>query len=177
VNTDAIKATVQEQIGGNTLDFFPRQIYYSTRKILSKTLYKISLLGWKTSIYQLKTIKPWLYRWRSERQNTLGVETPNCRVPQAGELQIVGCYFMDWKLAIFWWSAVFFGWSLFQVLWRKRLQPLHSDLIILNKIATITSFKDGLVTFGLKPVALYITYDGEIKFILSGGTAPPSGRK
>ena len=39
----------------------------------------------------------------------------------------------------------------------------------------LLSFKDGLVTFGLKPVALYITNDGEIEFILSGGTAATLG--
>ena len=176
VNTDAIKATVQEQIGGKYLGLFPKTniLFYPENSIKNALQNKFARLeDINLSIKNDKTLAISLTE-RTAKYTWCG-NAPTVGVPQSGGTSDVGCYFMDENGYIFDEAPYFSGEVYFKFYGETSAATPLGSYYSKQNFQQLLSFKDGLVTFGLKPVALYITYDGEIKFILSGGTATTLG--
>ncbi len=78
------------------------------------------------------------------------------------------CYFLDASGYVFD-TAPYFSGEVYFKFYGDITNPLGSYFSKQN-FQQLISFKDVLISLGLKPVALYITTDGDIQIFLSGGT-------
>lgn len=169
IETETIKATIEKEISGDYLWFFPKTniFFYPKNKIKNdlsaqfKRLQNINL-----SIKNYKTLevsvaeRTALYTW-------CGNEFPPLldkgRVGEGSEK----CYFVDENGYIFDEAPYFSGEVYF-----KFYGPQTESFFAKKNFKQLISFKDTLTAIRLKPVSLYIGDDGEVTIALSAKTLP-----
>jgi len=161
VDTEAIKTVVKQQVAGKYLWLFPKTniLFYPQNDIKNelqesfKRLKDINL-----SIQNNKVLEISLSE-RAAKYTWCGAGLPETDIANQK------CYFMDEDGYIFDEAPYFSGEVYFK---------FYGEIYNFKQLI---SFKDILVSIGLKPVALYITDDGDIQIFLSGGTSPTTGPK
>lgn len=156
VDTEAIKTIVKQQLAGKYLGLFPKTnlLLYPKKNIENeledqfKRLENINLSIKNNKILEVSVNE------RTPEYLWCGAE-PN--------LEVEKCYFMDENGHVFDEAPYFSGEVYFK---------FYGSI---QNFKQLISFKDILISLGLKPVALYIANDGDIQIFLSGGsfaTAP-----
>jgi len=175
IDTEAVKETVQEQISGKYLWLFPKTniLYYSKSNIKNKLLDEfkriksvdLSILptqAGKNNILQIfLTERTAAYIWCGE--------TPVSDVgrPETGRPTSETCYFMDADGYVFDEAPYFSGEVYFKFYGSADLGSYFSK----QNFKQLISFRDILLGIGLKPIALYVTNDGDVQVFLSGGAS------
>ena len=161
LDTEIVRATAEELIAGKYLWLFPKTniFLYPANNIKSglfnkfKRLKDINLSVKNNKILEISlTERIAQYTWCGP-------------IPTATE---ENCYFTDESGYIFD-EAPYFSGNVYFKFYGNVDNPIGSYFLKQN-FKQLISFKDILIDLGLKPVALYITTDGDIQVFLSGGT-------
>jgi len=162
VDTEAIKNVIEQQMAGKYLGLFPKTnlLLYPKKNIETelenqfKRLENINLSIKNNKILEVSVDE------RTPEYLWCGAES---------NLEVEKCYFMDENGYIFDQAPYFSG----EVYFKFYGLPAQTGSI--QNFKQLISFKDILISLGLKPIALYIANDGDIQIFLSGGsfvTAP-----
>lgn len=175
VDTEALKATIEQQIAGKYLWFFPKTnaLYYPENKIKNelqskfKRLKDINLSIKNKTLFVSLSERDAKYMWCGA--TFLQIDAENQK-----------CYFMDEEGYIFDEAPYFSGEVYFKLFGTSGGlnpdNPLGFSFFKPN-FKQLISFKDNLSDIGLKPIALYATSDGDIEIYLSKGKGAVSEPK
>jgi hypothetical protein len=200
VDTNAIKNIVKQQISGKYFFFFPKTniFFYPENNIKNALQDKFKILeDINLSVKNNHTLEISL----SERKGTYiwcGSTPPTSPdvEPQnvSGDSTSGDCYFIDESGYIFDQAPYFSGEIYFKFYGVPEVQRLETsggstsgDLstagdfdpsglyFARQNFSQLISFKDILVSFGLKPVSMYITTDGNVEVFLSSANSSTVG--
>jgi cell division septal protein FtsQ len=166
LDTETLKIAVKEQITGKYLWLFPKTniFLYPQNTIKNelqnefKRIKDISLLIKNTKTLQISlTERVALYTWCGE--NFSGVGIPQGSPTPEKENK---CYFVDEDGYVFD-EAPYFSGNIYFKFYGAQSESYFSK----QNFKQLISFRDVLVGMGLKPVALYVTDDGDIQIFLS----------
>jgi cell division septal protein FtsQ len=163
VDTEALKGMVQEQITGKYLWLFPKTniLFYPKNNITNALQDKFKRLNSINLSIKNKTLEISL----SERiaQYTWCGNIP----PQTNNEQ--QCYFMDENGYIFDEAPYFSG-----AVYFKFYGVQSKSYFFKQDFKQLIAFKDILIGFGFKPIALYITNNQDVEIFLSKGISSTS---
>jgi len=174
IDTEAVKETVQEQISGKYLWLFPKTniLYYSKSNIKNKLLDEFKRIkSVDLSILLRRQVKIIFskYFWQNERRRIYGAEKRQFRTLDVRKPDV-----QRPKPVILWTRTVMF-------LTKRHISPGSyfkfygsADLgsyFSKQNFKQLISFRDILLGIGLKPIALYVTNDGDVQVFLSGGAS------
>jgi hypothetical protein len=178
IDTEALKTTVEEQISGKYLWLFPKTniLFYPENSIKKDLQEKFSRLkDIKLSIKNNKVLVISLTE-RTAKYTWCGNTIPETRFPENSDSE--KCYFLDEDGYIFDEAPYFSGEIYFK--FYGLPDGLHSESgyeapedLILGSYFSKQNFqqlillKDNLISFGLKPFALYIKPDQNMEIFLS----------
>jgi hypothetical protein len=178
VDTEAIQTTIQEQISGKYLWLFPKTniLFFPGNSIKKALEIKFPRLeNINLSIKDNKTLEVSLTE-RTAKYIWCG-DVPDVGLPQGGiptsgsPTSGTNCYFMDENGYIFDKAPYFSG----EVYFRFYGVPDVGSYFSKQNFQQLISFKNALTDFGLKPVMLYITNNGEVEVFLSSGNSSAVG--
>jgi hypothetical protein len=170
LETEAVKKTVADQVAGYYFRFFPKTniFFYPQDAIKNELQNKFKRLNdINLSIKDNNVLEVFLtertakYLWCGP---DLGAELLNkLRSSAATE----PCYFMDENGYIFDEAPYFSG----TVYFKFFGAPSAESYFFKQDFKQLTAFKDVLLDLGLKPMALYVTNDGDVEIFLSKGSS------
>jgi cell division septal protein FtsQ len=169
VDTEAIKAVVEGQIAGKYLWLFPKSniFFYPENNIKHelwnkfKRINNINLSINNNKIMEISlTEREAKYTWCGD---SLVVGLPSGNSTTQNEQ----CYFVDANGYIFDIAPYFSG----DVYFKFYGMANSGTYFFQQNFKQLISFKDTLITMGLKPVSLFMTNDGDIQIFLSGNTS------
>jgi cell division septal protein FtsQ len=175
VDAEAIKTVVKQQVAGKYLWFFPKTniLFYPQNSIRNELQDKFKRLkDISFSIKNNKVLEVSLSE-RVAKYTWCGADLP----PTDAENQ--KCYFLDEDGYVFDEAPYFSGEVYFKFYGLENINtnnPLGSYFFKQN-FKQLISFKDILVSIGLKPATLDITDDGDIEIFLSRGSSSTTGPK
>jgi hypothetical protein len=171
IDTEIIKEVVQEEITGNYLYFFPKTniLFYPKSRIKNELADKFKRLKNITLLIQNKKV---LVVSLSEREASY-IWCGNI-LPETNSSD-QKCYFLDKDGYIFDEAPYFSGEVYFKFYGFVNANIPSGSYFSPDNFSKFISFKETLETLKLKPVALYVTPDGDIKVFLSTGTASSTG--
>jgi cell division septal protein FtsQ len=181
VDAEAIKTAVKQQVAGKYLWFFPKTniLFYPQNSIRNELQDKFKRLkDINFSIQNNKILEVSLSE-RVAKYTWCGATLP----AQAGSPPIDAenqkCYFLDENGYVFDEAPYFSGEVYFKFygLADLNINNLLGSYFFKQNFKQLISFKDILVSIGLKPAALDITDDGDIEIFLSRGTSSTTGPK
>jgi hypothetical protein len=190
VDAEAIKAVIKQQIAGKYLWLFPKTniLFYPQNDIRNELRDKFKRLkdinlsikparttdavqsGGNNKVLEISLAE------RVAKYTWCGIEFPEALLM---EDSMEKCYFLDEDSYVFDEAPYFSGEVYFKFYGLAGLNinnPLGFYFFKQN-FKQLISFKDILVSIGLKPVALYITDDGDIQVFLSRGDSLITGPK
>jgi hypothetical protein len=169
VETEAIKTVVEQQITGKYLWFFPKTniLFYPKNDIRNELQDKFKRLKDINFSIQNNKILEISLAERVAKYTWCGATLP----PIDTEDQ--KCYFLDEDGYVFD-EAPYFSGEVYFKFYGLADNPLGSYFSKQN-FKQLISFKDILISIGLKPVVLYITNDGDIQVFLSRGASSITG--
>lgn len=158
-NTEAVKKAVEEQIAGNYFWFFPKTnfIIYPQHKI--ETELKNKFKGIKDVFINDRNIKilEVSFNERIAKYTWCGAEP---------YLENEKCYFVDEDGYVFD-EAPYFSGAVYFKFYGAQAESYFSK----QKFKQLVDFKDFLLSFGLKPVMLYVADNGDVEIFLSKRTS------
>jgi len=184
IDTDAIKGVVEGQIAGNYLWIFPKtNIFFYPEKAITNELQDkfprlkdINLSIKDNKILEVSVAeRKALYTW-------CGImPLPNIS-PSSFPTEGNKCYFIDENGYIFD-EAPYFSGEVYFKFYGTPDAPNSSDIdfnplgfyFSKQNFKQLISFRDLLVSFGLKPTSLYITTDKNVDVFLSSGVSNMTG--
>ncbi len=175
VDAEAIKTTVKQQVAGKYLWFFPKTniLFYPKNSIRNELQDKFKRLkDINFSIKNNKVLEVSLSE-RVAKYTWCGADLPLV------DAENQKCYFLDEDGYVFDEAPYFSGEIYFKFYGLENINtnnPLGSYFFKQN-FKQLISFKDILVSIGLKPAALDITDDGDIEIFLSRGSSSTTGPK
>ena len=168
IDTETIKETVEKEITGNYLWFFPKTniLFYPKNKIKRelnnqfKRLKEINLsIKDRRALEVSVTERVALYTWCGENLSEIEIKSEDYL-----------CYFMDDSGYVFDEAPYFSGDVYFRFF--GSLAEYSPD--IFEKVIT---FKDFLLKMAIKPTSVYLKKDGDIEIYLSSNILPPNAPK
>ena len=191
VDTEAIQAVATEQMSGKYLWIFPKTnvFLYPKNAIINQLQGKFKRLeDINLSIKNNKTLeislaeRKALYTW-------CGITPPSetdVGTPSGSPTSATDCYFIDENGYIFDKAPYFSGDVYFKFygapdVGQRKFSSCGASLdpsgcyFSKNYIKQLVSFRDILVGFDLKPVAMYVTNDGDVQVFLSKGNSSAIG--
>jgi hypothetical protein len=166
VDTQAIKDTVTSELSGKYLLLFPKSniLLYpenSIKNILQNKYTRLENINLSVGNDKILNIsvneRTPSYLWCGDNL-VVGLPSGN---------PTTQCYFMDASGYVFDTAPYFSGEVYFKFYGVASLGSYFST----QNFQQLISFKDVLISLGLKPVALYATDDGDMQMFLSGGTS------
>lgn len=165
VNTEEIKAVVEEQIAGKYLWLFPKSniFFYPENNIKHelwnrfKRINNINLSINNNKILEISlTERDAKYTWCGEAPDLI------TKLPSEEQ-----CYFVDANGYIFDIAPYFSG----DVYFKFYGMANSGTYFFKQNFKQLILFRDTLALMGLKPVSLFMTNDGDIQIFLSGNTS------
>lgn len=177
VETEDIKKIIESDLSGRYLFAFPKKNFaiYPKKKIkedLSSGLRRLKDI--KLSVKDTKTLEVEV----SERKPSFtwcGDSLPE----GAHKFEENKCYFMDEGGYIFAEAPYFSGEVYFRFIGKIR-RPSDSPfgfIFLPGELGKLVSFKDEVLSMGIKPASFFVKDDGDIELYLSSDTAPPDAPK
>lgn len=160
VDTETLKTIIQEQITGKYLWLFPKtNIFIYPKNNIKNTLQdKFKRLNSINLSIKNKTLEVSLGE-RIAKYTWCGIIPPQTNDDQK-------CYFMDENGYIFD-EAPYFSGAIYFKFYGAQIESYFFK----QNFQQLNAFKDVLISLSLKPVALYITNEGDVEISLSKGVS------
>ncbi|MFA6257425.1 MAG: hypothetical protein WC671_00220 [Candidatus Paceibacterota bacterium] len=158
LDTETLNNAIQEQIAGKYLWIFPKtNIFLYPKNNIEKEL-----------LNEFKRIKDISLAPKNNRTLEVSLAEREAKYTWCGVVPVSGaeeqCYFVDENGYVFD-EAPYFSGNVYFKFYGAQSESYFSK----QNFKQLIIFKDTLIGFGLKPVALYATNDGDIEIFLLGG--------